>query len=76
MRFTAILLGLFLSVMSFSVCAEEQAVKPETSALAPEGALTADDIQPLITTKPATPAQPTQPTVVAPNPTQAKPPQQ
>jgi len=59
MRFKGIILGFCVACASFSSFAADQVVKEETTPPAAEGAITADEIPPLISTnKPAAPVAP------------------
>jgi hypothetical protein len=69
MQFKGILLGLCVGCASLSAFAAEQVVKEETNPPAAEGAITTDQIQPLLTIKSA----PQQPQPAAAQPTAEKP---
>jgi hypothetical protein len=61
MQLKALLLGLSLCCVSASSFAADQLIKEETTPSTPEGALTADQIQPVFMPKPATAPQQQQP---------------
>ncbi len=60
MQFKTLLLGFSLCCASVSSFAADQLITEETAPSAAEGALTADQIQPVLTQKPAAPSQPQQ----------------